>query len=359
LSLPNELTGNFFSKRKAFAMITSCRSLKERRYIYIGHLLFSSTAASLLYLMSRQRISCIFPETVRSLSSLILQFSSRRNYFQTNPSHLNNPRKMKFAAFFATTTLVSTAAADATPGAIRPLIVGGRISKAGDHPYLVGIRYDKETDNFCGGALISSKHVLTAAHCAMFSSDYVSVGSIYSKGTKTGKQIAVVKQILHPKYHIFDYKNDFQILELAEPVPKHIKPLRLVAPNEKNLVKEGATVQLMGWGRTQEKGNDSHVVRETEVTIFNTAQCQKIYKKYNLTVDGATMFCAYKKDTDSCQGDSGGPVVMKKDGEDVLVGVVSWGIGCARRNIPGVYATMSANLKFIYNNIPSLKPKQD
>ena len=61
--------------------------------------------------------------------------------------------------------------------------------------------------------------------------------------------------------------------------------------------------------------------------------------------------CAYKQGTDSCQGDSGGPLVVQEDGRWTVVGVVSYGIGCARTGYSGVYARVNNYLDWINQNI--------
>ena len=76
--------------------------------------------------------------------------------------------------------------------------------------------------------------------------------------------------------------------------------------------------------------------------------CNEDYSGYDIT---DKMICAGQKGKDSCQGDSGGPLVAYKDGSPVLVGVVSWGVGCALEGYPGVYARVSAFVDWINQTI--------
>ncbi|KAF0695296.1 Aste57867_13877 [Aphanomyces stellatus] len=86
-------------------------------------------------------------------------------------------------------------------------------------------------------------------------------------------------------------------------------------------------------------GAGSPVALEVSVRVWDSANCSKILDDSSID---ATMVCAGGvKGQDSCQGDSGGPLTLEKEGKEVLVGVVSWGIGCGRKSSPGIYARLS------------------
>lgn len=50
---------------------------------------------------------------------------------------------------------------------------------------------------------------------------------------------------------------------------------------------------------------------------------------------------------DACQGDSGGPLVCESDRHMTLVGIISWGIGCGQKDVPGVYTKVANYLDWI------------
>lgn len=106
--------------------------------------------------------------------------------------------------------------------------------------------------------------------------------------------------------------------------------------------KAGSFAVISGWGKVQEGGSLSNNLRSVRLPIIDHAHCNKLY-------GGAItdrMICAGivpDGGKDACQGDSGGPMVYNNE----LVGVTSWGIGCARPNFPGIYTNVYALMEFI------------
>ena len=112
----------------------------------------------------------------------------------------------------------------------------------------------------------------------------------------------------------------------------------------------GYTSYVSGWGTTQEGGRISDVLKVTEQTILSSSDPVCVKGSQDSPVPNSKM-CAYKQGTDSCQGDSGGPLVVREDGRWTIVGVVSYGIGCARNGNAGVYARVTNYLDWINQNI--------
>jgi len=105
-----------------------------------------------------------------------------------------------------------------------------------------------------------------------------------------------------------------------------------------------------------EGGSSPQILNKVEVPLVSTADCNLAYNpQYRID---ETMICAGKAGFDSCQGDSGGPMVTlgEEPEDDIHIGVVSWGIGCARPGYPGVYSRTSHNEEFIRNCTLGIKP---
>ena len=104
----------------------------------------------------------------------------------------------------------------------------------------------------------------------------------------------------------------------------------------------GQTTYAAGWGSTSEGGYMSTSLKYTGVEVVSNAECNRSYQG----AIKATNVCAYRRSTDACQGDSGGPLYAydRANEELILVGVVSFGNGCARPGFPGVYTRVSSYL---------------
>ncbi|XP_065510700.1 trypsin-3-like [Caloenas nicobarica] len=235
-----------------------------------------------------------------------------------------------------------------TPG--RPWgerILGGSECPSAEHPGLVLLfQFDEHQ---CGGALLSTQWVLTAAHCRT-SNIQVRAGE-HSLATYTGwEQFATaVEIVVHPGYNTLDddnsYAHDLMLLRVEPPfeVTAYVQPLELPGAPPAT----GTNCIVMGWGTTTSPEESYPDTPQClNVTVVSDTACQTVYGTKVIE----DMLCAGVDEggKDSCQGDSGGPLVC----DGVLQGIVSWGdYPCGQAGRPGVYSQVYSYLPWILETI--------
>ena len=231
-------------------------------------------------------------------------------------------------------------------------IVGGVEAEVGKHLYVTGLRRSELGSASCGASLIAPTVVLTAAHCAVGNwAKTASVGSHFLSGSKDGERIEISKITAHPKYDAKTMAYDFAIMELK--TPSKIAPVGVYFGNDA-INGAGVNSTARGWGTVKSGGVKSNVLKEVVLKIWTNDACDKaISSAGNYPKIHATQICAGGvKGEDTCQGDSGGPLTVKKDGVEVVVGLTSWGIGCANEGLPGIYSRVSEAKDFIEPYLP-------
>nr|XP_022918863.1 trypsin-7-like [Onthophagus taurus] len=222
-------------------------------------------------------------------------------------------------------------------------IVGGESVNIEDYPYQVQLLYWEL--HICGGSIISSRYIVTAAHCTngtVASELSIRYGTSIRNDGGDIAQVATLYQ--HPEYDEETADFDISLLKLGEDLlfADKVQPIKLPSLNE--AIPVGELCVVTGWGRLEHNGVPPLQLQAVRIPIITLEQCREAYAVRNLTVSDRMICAAYPSGgKDACQGDSGGSLVV----DDVLFGIVSWGIGCADPNFPGVYASVSALRSYI------------
>eukprot|EP00099_Drosophila_melanogaster_P011997 NP_001286314.1 betaTrypsin, isoform B [Drosophila melanogaster] len=222
-------------------------------------------------------------------------------------------------------------------------IVGGTATTISSFPWQISLQ--RSGSHSCGGSIYSARVIVTAAHCLQSvsaSSLQIRAGSSYWSSGGVVAKVSSFKN--HEGYNANTMVNDIAVLHLSSSLSfsSTIKAIGLASSNPAN----GAAASVSGWG-TESSGSSSipSQLRYVNVNIVSQSRCSSSSYGYGNQIK-SSMICAFASGKDSCQGDSGGPLVSG----GVLVGVVSWGYGCAAANYPGVYADVAALRSWVINN---------
>ncbi|XP_076029995.1 uncharacterized protein LOC143018498 [Oratosquilla oratoria] len=229
-------------------------------------------------------------------------------------------------------------------------VVNGTIARPHAFPWIVSLFNGHK--QICGGSLIDTSHILTAAHCIAHMSRYdvqrlnvlLGAHNLRNRGAHT-KSLRVKRVVRHKDYDSVRLYNDVAILTLEKPVEytRYIRPICLNSGGD--FVGQYATVA--GWGSIYEGGPQPGDLMEVRLRVWSNEDCRQ---KYGSAAPGGIVpsyLCAGQGGKDSCSGDSGGPLVIKAGSVMKQVGLVSWGIGCGKGQYPGVYSRISYFLPWI------------
>ncbi len=259
-----------------------------------------------------------------------------------------------FNALIVTAVIAISSVAIAKP-TLSTKIVGGENALKGEIPYIVSLR-SKSYGHFCGGSLIGQNWILTAAHCVRGGTiDEVWIGMLDQKDTAGVEKIKPAKIIAHEKYSSSTMENDFALIKLATNSSFAPVAMNNVEISIDDSI-DAAPIMSMtaGWGAIKESNYSlPNMLQKVSVPLVSTNNCN-VKEAYNGDITDSMICAGYKTGgKDSCQGDSGGPlaIIDAETGVHTLIGVVSWGEGCARANKYGVYAKVSNAYEWIQTKI--------
>jgi secreted trypsin-like serine protease len=264
----------------------------------------------------------------------------------SSPDGSANPARDYVRERVAEVTLRASRSTPAAASAIDPRIVGGVPASPDSNPFQVGLLIKVRTDDFlaqyCAGTLVKKRFVVTAAHCSDFvleSEVQVLAHTQWLDGS--GDRHDVKRITIHPAWNPETFDNDIAVWELATPV-LDIRPARIGRLDPP----AGTELLATGWGAT-EFGFPLQLM-EVRVPLVDRTDCNDA-DSYAGSIT-ANMICAGLREggKDTCQGDSGGPLVQtRSNGHPRLVGITSWGNGCALPSFYGVYTRVSRYTAFV------------
>ncbi|XP_008052683.2 transmembrane protease serine 11B, partial [Carlito syrichta] len=221
-------------------------------------------------------------------------------------------------------------------------IVNGQNALEGAWPWQASMQWKGQ--HYCGASLISSRWLLSAAHCFAAKSNSkdwtVNFGTVVNKPYMTRK---VQNIIFHENYSSREGHDDIALVRLTEEVSftKYVRKICL--PDAKMKLSQNDSVVVTGWGRLHTNGPLPVILQQAFLKIIDNKICNAPYAFSGFVTD--TMLCAgfMSGEADACQNDSGGPLAYP-DSRNIwhLVGIVSWGEGCGKKNKPGVYTRVTS-----------------
>ncbi|XP_067002693.2 trypsin II-P29 [Anabrus simplex] len=224
-------------------------------------------------------------------------------------------------------------------------IVNGTNAREGQYPFQVSL--GRNGGHSCGGTILNSNWILTAAHCVTSSSGLtIRAGTVDIRNNR-GTLIPVSKVIRHEGYNPSNnYIHDIAVLKLSQPLQwsQNIQPV--VLPLELEDTPGGTPATVIGWGLPYTGGSVMQYLQTVDIVVYSDEDCGKAHggKPHSSNI------CAGIPEggKGQCNGDSGGPLLANGH----QVGIVSWSVKpCTVKGYPGVFTEVSHYIDWINKNI--------
>jgi hypothetical protein len=245
-------------------------------------------------------------------------------------------------------------------------IIGGLTAIPNSWPWIVDLSFGRAT---CAGTIIDDKSILTAAHCCIIQRNspdriQVTIGQHNKLNDDAGQLTFNPEEvIMHPNYNSRLIENDLCILKFNSDGDINLRAHNSDAvclPSAGDTPAHGTRCWAAGWGlKLSEIQQDGKVsmepareLQEVDLQIYSHEECERTENSGYLT-EFAHLCAGWPEGgKDGCQGDSGGPLICAdEENQPVLVGVTSWGFGCAEPGHPGVWARVSSYVDWIEENM--------
>ncbi|XP_050554895.1 trypsin, alkaline B-like isoform X2 [Spodoptera frugiperda] len=234
------------------------------------------------------------------------------------------------------------------------VIVGGSVAVISQYPSVVGLLYSSNGINFyqvCVGTIVTTKSILTAAHCVYGDAVYKWRARAGSSWANSGGTVYALNSFtIHPTFTFRTMNNDIAILRTPVVITNTnvIKPVSIAGVNYN--LPDNQVVWAVGWGTSLVGAAPDEKLRHIEGRIISEHTCSSKYAAVgaNVTSDMLCFGWPYGVSRNRCQGDSGSPVYH----HTTLVGISSWGYGCDIPGYPGVNTRISKLSIWIQENSP-------
>lgn len=233
-----------------------------------------------------------------------------------------------------------------------------------EYPWMLEIlKKNRKTGNFeykCGGVLINPTTALTANHCVKGSNlkpaDYLIRAGEWDRSNKLefaphhDRQLSRI--IAHPNYYSGGLYNDIVILKWQQPLEAEVNVSPICLPDQNEVIEAGKYCTVTGWGKADEQTLTTDKLKFVKVPLVNQETCERQFQNNRLgkrfRLHESFVCAGGEEGLDSCKNDGGSPLICPRaDGSYVLTGLVSWGLECGQKNVPGAYTNIKHLLPWI------------